>query len=161
MSDGGVRETERRHSASCRAQEGTRQREAEILQAGFERGRQRTESGWSEARARLEALVTAWEQKVERWSGYADAELRQGEVRACINDLMTLLKSTPDTPVTREAELLAAILAFLTKWDAVLPHLASAFALQQVRSGVGYSGPTIDVEVNALRRALDPPKETL
>lgn len=37
--DGGVAETRRRHSAACRVQEAQRQREAEILQAGYEAGR--------------------------------------------------------------------------------------------------------------------------
>ena len=39
--DGGVRETERRHSRACRDMEATRQREADILQAGYELGRRR------------------------------------------------------------------------------------------------------------------------
>ena len=37
--DGGVAETERRHSANCRAGEAQSQREADALQAGFELGR--------------------------------------------------------------------------------------------------------------------------
>src|SRR5688500_7081077 len=37
--DDGVAETQRRHSENCRRQEAQRQREAEILQAGYELGR--------------------------------------------------------------------------------------------------------------------------
>lgn len=52
------------------------------------------------------------------------------------------------------AGVVEALRAFLVKYDEAAPSIDNMFALQFVRSGVQYSGPTYGDELNALREAL-------
>lgn len=50
----------------------------------------------------------------------------------------------------REQELEAAIVAFLTKWELVLPAITGAFFMMQ-NHGMPYEGPTLEPELNAFK----------
>lgn len=58
------------------------------------------------------------------------------------------------TSTRQAAPLVAAVDAFLKKWPSVEERIGGVFSLQQVRTGVGYSGPTIGHEIDVMRAAL-------
>ncbi|MEO0501183.1 MAG: hypothetical protein AAF205_11600 [Pseudomonadota bacterium] len=52
-----------------------------------------------------------------------------------------------------ETELVAAVRAFLAKWERCEPHLADAFLHREIRVGP-YSGPSVTLEISELRRLV-------
>lgn len=56
--------------------------------------------------------------------------------------------------VNHHAQLVEAIGNFLAKWGEVENRLNDAVALQYIRSGRQYDGPTISAELDALRAVL-------
>jgi len=55
-------------------------------------------------------------------------------------------------------ELKSAIVAFLERWDEVSPGIDAAFVMAHIH-GQRYSGPTLEAELDTLRRLVGmPPK---
>lgn len=50
-------------------------------------------------------------------------------------------------------ELLAACIAFMAKWQVVLPAITGAFALMQIHGGM-YDGPTLEAELKQITDAI-------
>lgn len=88
-----------------------------------------------------------------------DGHVADGSVFPVISsghgEVLARLRYVRDGRVMAAApEMLAAIRAFLAKWEEVEPRIGGMFAMNFARTNAQYNGPTVDAELTALREAI-------